>query len=323
MMKNRGISSSLLAVTLIIIVVGAGAAYYFVSTQPGKGTSSTSSAGGTSTTSTSTPLPSTSTSHGVTSAATSPHATTTPSTTSTSIATSSTVIPTTGYTTTSVSSSTLISTCTPSGTTTTTYQGPLFQTSMFDDFSAMSLDVSGVSSGQTMSADYSYVVVGKPMINGTQFYEVNVTAAAGSMGATIVLWITQDGHVSMAEQMGVEYTGQQAESMASSSGLATFVAIYGADAYFTYLTVGGSFHMVNQTSVALGPSTAMVTYYTADHFPYVYSYCGVTTTVDDMLIGMGTVVGTSVTLMTYAHVSQTMGSYETDATFRLTSVTKA
>jgi len=252
---------------------------------------------------------------------------------STSASTTSPIVTTSSSTTTEVttwsSSSTLIC-ASPNITAIGTYSNMTFPVAMFDSFPSMTLraviNSTGFgSSGVNMTSSYSFE--GIEQLGSTPYHKVVVSLTEEAFGSsntnTITIWIDQAGRVGQVLYNGVIMTGESAQNEASGSGLSVFYSLYYVDAMRSWMTAGGSFHEINQTSVVLGPSSALVTYYTADSVPYTYPLCGQGAVMNEMSFGIGTIQGASNQLITYVHISVALGTQYIDETISLTSVTKA
>lgn len=295
---RSGISTSLIAIVIIIVVIIAGVGVY-VATSGGDSTSNTSSI---STTPSATQTTTTSTQ----ASSTSSNSTSTATTTSNSSA----------QTTSSVASSTFSCSTTytqSTGTSTTPFSGfePLI--SLFGNYSQMSVIFNS-------SYTASYQVVGKPTLSGVIEYEVNYNSTLGGQKLTGTAYFLPNGTITQAVSSGTTMTGY--ESYLAYSAFTPFLieASFASTAYF--YTASSFVHVINETTIQLGPSSVSVTNYGATNLPFTVSQCGYTSTVNKLTLQIGHISGVSYNLLTFADFEGSSQGTSYAFVIQVTSVSK-
>jgi len=176
------------------------------------------------------------------------------------------------------------------------------------------------TSGQGNNGTLAYTVTSS---NGG-IYDVNftITSSSGSesFGASVdanndtVLSVTISGEP-------VSFTGTQAKSFFDE-----FMAIFGLEETYSgeydVLTNSAYFHSTGTASQTFGTTSFDVTTWVPNNLPETYTGCGITSTISDYTLKVGTPPGTSLTFITYLHIVETAPNTE-DITFQLVSMTVA
>lgn len=295
---KSGIATSVIAIAVVIVVIVAAVGVYFVTSGGGTTSQTTSSTTTSSAAQTTTSTQTTTTKTSVASTTSTQPTATTTRTTSSSVSTtfscSSTYTQTTGTSPTPSSGfSTLID--------------------LFGNYSQMTV---------VFNSSYysSYQVIGTPTINGVVQYEVNYNSTYGGEQLTGTAYFDPNGTITQAVTAGTTMTGFQAYI-----ALAAFTPflIEAAFADVIYLYTASSFvHVINQTTVQLGPSSVSATNYGANNLPFTISECGYTSTVDKFSLQVGHISGVNYNLLTYADFEGTSQGTSYTFTLQVTSVSK-
>jgi len=137
---------------------------------------------------------------------------------------------------------------------------------LFGNFSSMSIRLTETANGTSAFSDNSsYVVLGTPEINNTQFVEVNFTASIGMSAFGLshevaTAWFTPSGNATKFSIGSVTYSGQMATEEASSL-VASFEALVSIGNVITNSFPSAAFSSLNQTTVILGDTQMKVTNY--------------------------------------------------------------
>ncbi len=177
--------------------------------------------------------------------------------------------------------------------------------------------------GSNASGTISYSVLGKPVVNGTTFYKVQLEVNSEGQGFSVIALVDPSGKVASVEQNNQSLSGQFAQ-LAYMSAVSPFILELTANqqvgAYIDALHVT----QVNQTTVTLGPTTLSVNYYAAKTVPYTITYCDKsTTTINSLSMAYGKMPGTDLNVITYFSVSQTYQGSTSTSIIKLTSISKA
>lgn len=298
--SKSGISTSVIAIAVVVIVIVAAVGVY-VATSGGGGTSETS----TSTTSTSSAVQTT-----TGTSISSTQSTTTVSSAQTTKTSSSTLTTSTEVS----SANSCITTYTQTtGTSTNPFSGFSPLIGLFGNYSQMTV---------IFNSSYysSYQVVGTPTVNGVVEYEVNYNSTYGGENLVGTAYFDPNGTITQAVISGTTMTGYQ-----SYVALAAFTPflIEASFAGTLYLYTESSFvHVLNQTTVQLGPSSVSVTNYGATNLPFTISECGYTSTVNKFSLQVGHISGVNYDLLTYADFEGTSQGTSYAFVLQITSVSR-
>jgi hypothetical protein len=153
-------------------------------------------------------------------------------------------------------------------------------------------------------SSFSYNTVYTTTSGGVTTWKVNFTVISGNQTFSSLAWAKSDGTVIAVYSFGQNFTGAQAAGVLEGS-----VAIFGIELNFQNLlseyTSPIHFHVINTTTVTLGPTTMQVTNYGANSLPLALTYCDTTTNITAFVMQVGTVPGTSTTLITVMHFAGT------------------
>lgn len=308
--ERKAIGASLLAIVIVVVVAVAAGGIYFA-TQTGGGSSNTTQTTTTQST-TSTTGPTQTTSHTTTTTAQQTTSTTpTHTTTTTSAQTTSSTL----------STSSCSSTYTSTSTTTGAAQTVQSILPFFQSLKGMEIVYNGTDNGNSYNLDSQYTVIYADTSAGVTTYKVYISFNDGSSVANATAWVQSNGNVLALEIAGFNETGAVA-----GEALVSFMSAFTLESnYLGYVEVytGSSFHSTGTSTVTLGPTTMTVTNYQANSLPETYTECGYTGSLTDFAMSVGTVPGTSITLVTNLHVSGTSNGDTGDFDIRVVSVTKA
>jgi len=176
------------------------------------------------------------------------------------------------------------------------------------------------TSGQTNNGSISYSVTSS---NGG-IYDVNFTVGSSSGSETFGASVDANNNTVLSVQISgepISFTGTQAKSFFDE-----FMALFGLEETYSgeynVLTDSSYFHSTGTASQTFGTTSFDVTTWVANSLPETYTACGVTATISDYTLKVGTPPGTSLTFITYLHVVETAPDTE-NITFELVSMTVA
>jgi hypothetical protein len=231
-----------------------------------------------------------------------------------------------------VSSST--QSCSTQTNTTSVNTAATYVPDIFGNFSQMSIRISEVTNNSASQNDNeSYLVVGRPLINGSLYYEVNITASVSETGGNVnesaTLWILPNGTATEALLDGITYGGATAsleglELMLSFEIPGIFGAIYNLVQYYnatSYLKV------LNETTLTLGQVQLNVTYYSIPtSFITNATNCGLqlpSQNYTTFVWGVGTVQGTNYPIGVSTYIAYSSGTTNYTEFFQVASLGKA
>jgi len=176
------------------------------------------------------------------------------------------------------------------------------------------------TSGQTNNGTLSYAVTSS---NGG-IYDVNFTITESSGSESFEASVDANNNTVLSATISgdpVPFTGAQAKQFFDE-----FMAIFGLEETYSgeynVLTDSSYFHSTGTTSQTFGTTSFDVTTWVANNLPETYTACGVTATISDYTLKVGTPPGTSLTFITYLHIVETAPQAE-NITFELVSMTVA
>ena len=226
---------------------------------------------------------------------------------------------------TTTSSSTTSSQSTSSQSTTTSDNAALYAISstknLFGNFSQMTMMFSSEnkSSGLVDNATWSFHVIGKATINGSQLTVVNYTisyAGQSEGNYSAVVYFDSGWNVTMINMNGLNYTGMMADAF-----IAPFSAMF--TSFFSYQqeyaanpALFSQFVQVSTDSQNFGGLSMQVTTYAASNI--VTSNA----TVQSASLGIGQVPNTNFSILTFFHIDESVGTQQSSYTIALISATK-
>jgi len=174
------------------------------------------------------------------------------------------------------------------------------------------------TSGQTNNATLSYTVISSS--GGILTLNFNVTTSEGNEG----FGATVDANNNTV--LSVSFSGQTLSGSEAKSIFDSFMTVFGLEETYSneygVLTDSAYFHSTGTAPQTFGTTTFDVTTWVANNLPETYSSCGITGTISDYTLNVGTPPGTSLTFITYLHVVESSPQTE-DITFQLVSMTVA
>jgi len=205
---------------------------------------------------------------------------------------------------------------------------------LFGNFSQMSVSlqtnsssaISTISPAGALTLVSSYRVVATSGSGSAEVYQVSVNQQVlGSTNETLTAWVQADGTVNDVSFLGQNVTG--AEGTGTFAGfMSAFTIELQEHDNLTEFTSSPGFHIVNQTTVTLGPSTLNVTNYEAATAPLALATCAGSLAISSLAVQTGTLPGSPFTLVTYenlqASIQTSSGSSDTGFTLKVLSVSK-
>ncbi len=205
---------------------------------------------------------------------------------------------------------------------------------LFGNFSQMSISlqtnssgaISTVSPAGAMALVSSYQVVGTSGSGPAKVYQVSVNQQVpGSMNENLTAWVQANGTVNDVSLLGQNITGSQGTDTFAGF-MSAFTVELQEQANLTEFTSSPAFHIVNQTTVTLGPSTLSVTNYDETATPIAFSICASSMAIHNFVVQIGTLPGSSFTLVTYenlqASIQTSSGNANTGLILKVLSVSK-
>lgn len=211
---------------------------------------------------------------------------------------------------------------------------------LFGNFSSMSIDynTSEIASnfkqtgGLTSDFVYTYHVVASTPTG----YAINITEN-GTWGGeprpegsthfsqTYTARTTRNGSFVALETAGANYSCSE-DAFTFAGLMSMFGLASNMGGQLAAYTLPDHFHVASQENVVMGDSSLSVVNYAADFLPVAYSYENMTVGLTHYALQVGTLSGTRLRLVTFAHLDGTQttpdGSTKQDFTMRLLSVTR-
>lgn len=193
---------------------------------------------------------------------------------------------------------------------------------LFGNFTQMTMKLASEnkSSGTVNNATWSFNVVGKTTINGTQMTIVNYTLTStgeSSGNYSAIFYYNSDWNVTMVTMEGQNYTGTMAGAFTGLFSV-MFVSFFSyQQEYAANQNIFSQFVKVSTQSQNFGSLTMQVTTYTASNIVTANA------TIQSASIGIGQIPNTNLSMLTYVHVDETVGSQEMIVTLALISATRA
>ncbi len=169
----------------------------------------------------------------------------------------------------------------------------------------------------------SYQVVGKSGSGPAEVYQVSVNQQVpGSMNETLTAWVQANGTVNDVNFLGQNVTGSEGTDTFAGFMSAFTIELQEHD-NLTEFTSSPASHIVNQTTVTLGPSTLNVTNYEETGAPVALASC---VAISSFVVQTGTLPGIPFILVTYenlqASVQTSSGTANTGLILKVLSVSK-
>jgi hypothetical protein len=194
---------------------------------------------------------------------------------------------------------------------------------LLGNFSQMSVTyqiaLNGTSAGGNFSGSASYSVIGRPEINSTLLYKVLINSSSIGVAQGMTVWFTPGGNAVIAELNGENLTGTSAQGPVNLAMIPFYLELYTVQRLKEF-TNNAFVTVLNQTSTQLGPTKVQVTYYKPKSAPFTETYCGVSVTVREMLLGSGVVPGSSFVVATYFAGEVSVNSALSGYLIRVTSL---
>jgi hypothetical protein len=187
----------------------------------------------------------------------------------------------------------------------------------------MATRFNGTSNGQPYDLTSDYHVI----YASTTTYKVNISLTANGYTVKYTAWVQKDGTPTAVYYSGQNYTGLYAQTYFEAA-----MATYSIETTFTEpqvlpaLTSPLFSHQSGQATITLGPTSVLVTDYTANSLPLNINECGFSGQFTRFSVQTGVVSGNPQTLLTGLNLTGSFNSGGTsqnaDLTFHITSLTK-
>jgi hypothetical protein len=132
--------------------------------------------------------------------------------------------------------------------------------------------------------------------------------------------MTKTGTITEVQSNAQTYTGTIAQEFATGL-LVAFTIQLEENAQIPGITSPTFVKSIGTTSVTLGPTKMTVTNYTAISTPLSYSYCGISSSITNLALSVGTAPGTNFKIVTYITESEISGGTTTSFSYSIQSLT--
>jgi hypothetical protein len=193
---------------------------------------------------------------------------------------------------------------------------------LFGNFSQMTMMFSSEnkSSGVVYNATWSFHVMGTATINGTQLRIVNYTLSSTGQSSgnySAIFYYNPDWNVTMITMEGQNYTGTMANAFTGLFSV-MFVSFFSyQQEYAANQNIFSQFVQVSTHSQNFGGVTMQVTTYTASNIVTANA------TIQSASLGIGQIPNTALSILTYVHFDESVGSQQLSYTLALISATRA
>jgi hypothetical protein len=199
-----------------------------------------------------------------------------------------------------------IETISPSGQTTITPQLSSFK-SLIDNLN----DVFGNYSRMTVNSQLNgttetvaYVVLGRPTINSSQYWQVNFalskSVGSGQQNSSAQIWFDSTGNPAVASIEGVNYTGEQARTQSVNFTTPIVLSVSYSGLFLKNQTILSQMRFLRQDNISLGPTSMMVASYSGSFSPPVVISPGVSVLTGVFRIGTSSPTGRApASILTY------------------------
>jgi hypothetical protein len=189
---------------------------------------------------------------------------------------------------------------------------------LIQQFSSIKFSVSGNENGKQVSVTFGYnsTSTSSGIYNATILEITNGTAVPGLS----FLVDANNDTVLKASSSGYSFTGPEAKSLFDAS-----MAIFGLNEYFTgelqVFTDPAYFTNQGTSTATFGTASFPVTTWVANSASESVIYCGVSATLTDFTLKVGTPPGTNLQFIVFLHFAGTSQGQSEDITFQLVSMT--
>jgi hypothetical protein len=199
-----------------------------------------------------------------------------------------------------------IETISSSGLTTITPQLSSFRSlidsldDVFGNYSQMTVNSQLNGTTETVA----YVVLGRPTINSSQYWQVNF-ALSKSVGvvqqnSSARIWFDSAGVPAVASIEGVNYTGEQARTQSVNFTAPIVLSVSYSGLFLKNQTILSQMHFLRQDNIILGPTPVTVVSYSGTFSPPVVIGPGVSVLTGVFRIGTPSPTGrASASILTY------------------------
>jgi hypothetical protein len=193
---------------------------------------------------------------------------------------------------------------------------------LIKQYSSMVFQFNDVSNGTSENGTVSYRVTS----SSGGIYNANITLNSGTTTESAVAQVDANNNTVLSVTISISgfsetLTGSQAKSYFDS-----FMGFFGLEvAYSTEANVftdSAYFHSTGTSTKSFGSTQFSVTTWVANNLPFSIDDCGVTDTITAYTLQIGTPPGSSLTFVTYLHITTTAPQAD-DVTFQLVSMTVA
>jgi hypothetical protein len=186
----------------------------------------------------------------------------------------------------------------------------------------MEFQVSDNTNGTAQNSTITYQVTSA----SGGVYTANITLGSGSTIESAVAQVDANNNTVLSVTVSLSgfqesFTGAQAKTFFDS-----FMGLFGLEVTFStetgVFTDSSYFHSTGTSTMTFGTVSFPVTTWQANNLPFSLNDCGVTDTITAYTLQFGSPPGTSLTFITYLHITTTAPQTE-DVTFKLVSITVA
>jgi hypothetical protein len=199
-----------------------------------------------------------------------------------------------------------VETISPSGQTTITPQLSSFRSlvdsldDVFGNYSQMTVNSQLNGTTETVA----YVVLGRPTINSSQYWQVNF-ALSKSVGvvqqnSSAQIWFDSAGNPAVASIEGVNYTGEQARTQSVNFTSPIVLSVSYSGLFLKNQTILSQMRFLRQDNISLGPTSMTVASYSGTFSPPVVISPSVSVLTGVFRIGTPSTTGrASASILTY------------------------
>ena len=187
---------------------------------------------------------------------------------------------------------------------------------LIQQFSSIQFQVNGTENGKSYSESFGYTTT--TLSSGIYNVSASLTSNGTSISYSFVVDSNNDSVIS-ATTSGYTFYGTEAKSFFDGS-----MSLYGLQEYFNgeigVFTDSAYFTDQGTSTQTFGTVSFPVTTWVANSPNEVVDYCGVSATITDYSLSVGTPPGTTLLFITYLHFAGMEGANSEDITFQLTSM---
>jgi len=193
---------------------------------------------------------------------------------------------------------------------------------LIKQYSSIQFQVSANTNGTLENSTISYQVTSA----SGGIYSANISLTSGSTVESELA--TVDANNNTVLSVAISFSGYQQTFTGSEAKtfFDSFMGLLGLEVTYSsesgVFTDPANFHSTGTSTGTFGSTSFPVTTWEANNLPFSLNSCGVTDTITAYTLKVGSPPGSSLTFITYLHVTTTAPSVE-DVTFQLVSMTVA